>query len=86
MTDSPDTQPMDPAALADRIVAIHTTLADLNAQAAKIVGVIAKARAQLSDVAGQRQDLITEIDQIMQPMLEGDWLDAMRAAEDITAP
>jgi hypothetical protein len=72
--------------LGTRIEEIQTALADLDAQADKLVGVIIAKRAALTDLAAQRQALVSEADQLMRPMLAADWRDTLRDSGDLSSP
>lgn len=72
--------------LGSRIVEIQASLADIDAQASKIVEVIVDQRSALADLAGQRQVLVTEADALMRPMFTADWRDTLRDSGDTTSP
>lgn len=69
-----------------RLTEIQAALAVIDTQAASIVAVIVARRAQLADLAAQRQALVTEVAVMTQPMLDADWRDTLRDSGDTSQP
>jgi hypothetical protein len=82
MPDAPLTNKQAAALIAD----LRDHISTIDDQASTIVATLLDARAQLADLAAQRQPLVEQADSILQGLLVAPWRQALRDGGDISSP